>query len=261
MLTSKPPWVQVVGVVAICTFAFFVVGAVYWLASGELPGGIVAPALGFAVVASAGVLLHLRKPSQPGLPDFLHQDLMADLTEAGLRDYSIQLLANNDFPLPVALGRHVYLSAGMVDHLSPLAIKWATVGCAQGQKNEPKYLYWTFGGLLLCSLFAIGLGERYEASGTWWLCVALITLIAAFVIAINISYRTAIRADAKITKTEADRCAAKEALSYAFFAQADRPLYNKWSFLRSDLAGRARALNIDLERGYRVDSASKVFFQ
>jgi hypothetical protein len=92
---------------------------------------------------------------------------------------------------------------------------------------------------------------------SWYFVFPAALFLLSFALLACVGYALQFASDRHFTKTESDRQAAKEALSYPYFAQCDRPRGRKWIFSRLELRGRARRLGIELERGYRAPSPAE----
>lgn len=200
------------------------------------------------MVASAPV----RPLAPPDPTDTLLHRLREELDRSDLQNVKLYVGTDLiDLPRPFALGPSTTIPRRIAETWSPAALAWSTK--TDSTASYRFYRRGTAGFLLgmLLALMAMALGERLYWPSGYWLVPCSIGF-GAFLWFCVYGYRLQLIADRKFTRTENDLLAAKEALSYPFFAQGDKPLFQRWMFLRAELKGRARRLGIELERGYRV---------
>lgn len=231
-----------------------VASGIYWLVAGkQLPPSfavVAAASMGYLCIFIAVAPRHPQTPNNPAGPRF--QELRAELDRINLQKVKLVIGPDSlDFPRPLALGPSTTIPLRIAETWSKPALTWST----KTDSTASYRLFWrgTFGlmfGFLL-ALTATALGERLGwPSGYWLLPVSL--GFGVFLMFCVYGFRLQIRADKEFTRSPEDRLAAKEALSYPYFAQGDKPPFKRWMFLRAGLRGRARRLGIELERGYRV---------
>jgi len=187
-------------------------------------------------------------------PEELEARIEKALGEAGIRRATLAYWDKGEqasYPRPFAFGKKIAISRRVAEGLSPAALEWSvktdSVASWQGTVRGFPLL---FLGLLAVSVCGAGM-ERWKLPDVFVL-LPLAFLALSFTATGFYAFRLQVLADRRFTTTDYDRAAAKEALSFAYFAQEDRPSGSRWLFSRRELAGRARRLGIVLERGFRA---------
>jgi hypothetical protein len=230
----------------------------YHLISGKSlsVGEFVVPLLAPLITLGMMNLMARAKGAPPKfdpVPEPAGTELRQALRSVGLSHCRLSFWSSGPsaaFPRPMALGLNVVVSKRVLDDFSPEALDWSVKTDARA---AVKFLYFglpTFFAISSSALLLTGLFERWKVPSAWYLLPVSLGLLS-FVLLMVIGFRLQVQSDRLFTVTEADRRAAKEALSYPYFAQADRPSSKRWMFPRGELLGRARRLGLELERGYR----------
>lgn len=246
-------WALCVGMGAVYFF-------VYWLASGERPsivlltlvlgGSSVANWLGMRSLESGS-----EKDQQPleELPREIKERVCRKLEAAGLHDVMVLYDPTADkYPMPLAMGNCVGVPEAVVSGLSPDALDWITVAEARAEAFEPRTSLIGVTIYVIALSVVFGLIYRFEPS----MFLAVPAICALFILGpvlyLRRIYLAQIASDLALPSTPEDLAAAKEALSFAYFAQADRRWNDRFMFEKRQVRARGKALGFELERGYRI---------
>ncbi len=230
--------------------------------SGKPPeGGLIF--IGFISVAFFTVLGCLvafgknKTPLVSNLPEPLNQLVATELKASGLSYVIVRHGFENKnvkaYPRPMPINNYVTIPERICNDWSPQALCWSIkTDSAASVAFVRKTFFWLL-VFMLGILVLVRLLERWKAPG-WTVGLAFSLIIVGFVLWGYIGYKLQLKYDRQFTKTAEDLAAAKEALSYPYFAQSDKKLFTKWMFFRAELTGRAKNLGIELERGFKVES-------
>ena len=187
-------------------------------------------------------------------PTILKPTMDRIMAEAGYGRYSGQYHDRSEiaaFSRPIVFGNSVRISKFVADNYSAQALRWSVLTELKSRKSATLRTLWP---ILL--LTVIGIGSARGVLHHWFPPSAI---LVSFAMIIGIGFwiarlelRLQLESDHKITQTDADRDAAKEALGHAYFAQFDRRWYDKCLYSSRALLRRAKALGITLERGFRA---------
>jgi len=191
----------------------------------------------------------------PRLPEAVDEELQRYVSVPGLMKsaalFGSLSKAEADYPRPLALWGKIMVSRRTLEEYSPQALRWSIKSERIASAKSVMTIMWCRLIFLLASTAGIFAGNPPTLSYATSLLLFFV-LMAMLIGLIAACFRFQFQADAQCTETEMDRQAAKEALGYSYFAQADRERLNRWFFFRSELSARASRLGITLERGYKA---------
>lgn len=191
----------------------------------------------------------LREPTETGLA------FQSVLEQEGLTGITVTLGESGDpatFPRLIAMGNSVMVPQRVMTEYSEPALLWSLKTDAAAARWFMPFLV-LCGGVAVLLMFTIAIFERLRVPNYVYGWTAGIWVLILFGGLIWLGTAMPCTADRRFTKTDADRAAAKEALSYAYFAQADLSPMKRKMYLRWELTTRAKRLGIELERGFRAD--------
>jgi hypothetical protein len=223
--------------------------------------GIVIQALIYPIWLAVFIRWAVSKARMPiDLPEPTATDLANELKAAGIRVQRLSYFPEgrtSEFPRPYAMGKQVSISKRVLDNYSPQALRWSI---KTDSAAASMFLYRAVPSLILCFLLGIvgvSLIQRWKLPDTY-LWIPISSIFIAFISIGMFGFMFQFKSDDRFTKTDDDRVAAKETLSYVYFAQKDRSRSDRWLFPLFELTTRAKHLGITLERGYKVENESPV---
>lgn len=230
----------------------------YGLAAGKYPGGMLP---GLVAVPFGFYLLGKLNEKRGQAPQPIEIPELAELLiECGARKPHLSILRgkdNREYPRPFIYGEAISISEVALESLSRPALNWFLRTEYRSQKRVFGFFGRTFPGLALVTLPLMGLIERFKVSD-WWMLGILAMLVIYFALGFKVEALEQLRADRETTISDEDFLAAKEALSYPFFAQIHRRRGKRFMFNPKELERRAKNLGIELEEGYRVPGAMPI---
>lgn len=254
---ERYPWAQ--------TIVFFLVIVVALLGMAELMAWIEQKPMKIGLVFSSLIYLvclwgfSLSKPRPGPVPEPYSAAIKDALESVGCRWVKANYLSygqSASFPRPLAFGRFIGISERVLDEFSHEALMWSVKTDALAAFMFIKWGVSTFVAAMLMAVVADGLVERWHLPSVYyWIPLGL--GISSFAGLCIFGFQMQVQADKRFTKTEADRLAAKEALSFPYFDQLDRTSSKKWMYPRAELSKRAKRLGIELERGYHVPTTAE----
>lgn len=250
-----------IGLLAVAVLLFILLETAYaWIAGKPLDRGMI---IGFTIaMIYLGCLV--AAVSRKG---YVGANAIPEPTQAILREtmdaevsHRVRLQFGGSgpaaiYPRPMVLGLNLMISERVLKEFSTDALLWSAKTDAFASIRFFRVEFPLIFASIVAGLMGCALCERWKVPSVWY--AIPIALVVALLIFLGVgSYPFQVQADRRFTNTEEDRRAAKEALSYPYFAQQDRPKSEKWMFSQWELRGRAKRLGIELERGFRASDAN-----
>jgi hypothetical protein len=246
---------QWVGVYFAMLIVLLVVEGFYYLVAGKwtesaFPMMFTLP---LAFMAMAWWMSRNVKLSQPADIPVVRETLLG----LGFKPVLVRILESSEHPKPICQPGSISIPVRVLSACSEDALRWTIKTEYSAVRMETKWTLIWFGIPLICSLVVIALIDRFHAS-YWWAAIPTGCLALSIVWLSGFSNRNLQEFDRMFTQTEADRSAAKEALSFPYFDQISRKPIQKWMYTAAAYRARAQNLGITLEEGYQVPGADRI---
>jgi hypothetical protein len=195
------------------------------------------------------------EPTRVRIPELEH--LLETEGGSSPEIYLLNAPGNRDYPTQL-VGRYwVSISEERLNTLSAPALAWQIRTELRAEQRFSARTNRVIAWFLVCILVGFPLGERFKISA-WWLMVPVLLVCAFVPYVFRVQSQENARADKKTTVSEEDRLAAKEALSYTYFALSRQKQANTWPESAKHYSERAERLGIVLEEGYRIPGAEGI---
>lgn len=240
---------------ALILVTYTVLVGAYWLAAGRLPPVHIILFMPIPWLITRWVIAR----EQPAESDFVplepewSADIAARLDQEGIHGFELLRPRAGlpiDYPIPFVSPKMLIFGPRPLAELSRPALEWITLAEARAEDHEPQFkVLWMlpYAGLVG---FLAGLANRFP-NLTWtflvFLCVVTFSLPVLWIRHLLMAQ---VESDKHLVRTTGDLAAAKEALGFAYFSMLDRRWWNKEPLLQGQSLRRARAMGIELERGF-----------